>query len=295
MTQDPKNYFVYLPSTPERSRWGVEILGAGFTDFPPKKGYPPEGHPSDHSFDFKKGRTLRSFQILCITSGQGTLETASCSRQKITAGTVFLLFPGEWHTYRPDPKTGWVEHWIELDGSIPRQLINDGLWQKNRCVFAGGAATGIASAFQNIHLILQGKKGARVSEMSAAAYGLLALCADLPALDASRADVLRKVRLAEQQLSAPDARQTDLETLAKELGWGYSYFRRVFKEQTGLSPWQYCLNSRLDYARRLLSSSSHTLDRIAEMAGFSSGFHLSNAFKKSFGISPGQWRKDEGR
>ena len=70
MTQDPKNYFVYLPSTPERSRWGVEILGAGFTDFPPKKGYPPEGHPSDHSFDFKKGRTLRSFQILCITSGQ---------------------------------------------------------------------------------------------------------------------------------------------------------------------------------------------------------------------------------
>ena len=83
----------------------------------------------------------------------------------------------------------------------------------------------------------------------------------------------------------------DLEALAEKLGVGYSYFHRIFREQTGLSPWQYLLRSRLARASRIMTSSKETLASIAEMAGFGSAFHLSSAFKKIYGVSPDIWRK----
>ena len=38
---------------------------------------------------------------------------------------MFLLFPGEWHTYTPDKETGWNEYWIGFDGKIMEN------WEKN--------------------------------------------------------------------------------------------------------------------------------------------------------------------
>ena len=291
MPHNPKNYFRYIPETPESTRWGVEVRGCGFAKISAHSEYPPAGHPSDHRLDFEKGRILKSLQILCITEGNGMFKTASCRRQRLSAGAVILLLPAEWHTYRPDPSTGWTEHWIELGGSIPNRLLRDGIFQPQRCIFPEGAASGIESVFQKIHPMLDGRRDASVPELAAQAFQLLTLCAELPTLSATRANVRR----AERRLSnLPSDAPPDLPQLAKELGWGYSYFRRVFREQTGLSPWQYHLQARLSQVCRLLAMSEDTLQSIAETTGFASAFHLSTAFKKAFGESPGRWRNHSG-
>ena len=41
-----------------------------------------------------------------------------------------MLFPGVWHRYQPDPKTGWHEFWIGFDGETARN------WQKNKFISA---------------------------------------------------------------------------------------------------------------------------------------------------------------
>ncbi len=291
----PESYFVYLPRTPERARWGVEVLGAGRVSIPAREAYPPTGHPTDHAFDFEKGRTLQALQILCVTAGEGLFESVSAGCHKVSAGTVMILFPDEWHTYRPALETGWTEHWVEVDGVVPRELIGGGVLQKQSCVFPGAAVAGVEAAFQDLHALLGGARQASVPEVSAAAYRLLALCAELPLDDARRSMMVDKVRRAERALSSIGGVPPDLQALARNLGWGYSYFRRVFKEQTGLSPWQYHLQSRLGQARRWIASSDLTLDEVAERSGFASAFHLSNAFKKTFGESPGALRNNARR
>jgi AraC-like DNA-binding protein len=77
------------------------------------------------------------------------------------------------------------------------------------------------------------------------------------------------------------------------LGVSYSSFRRAFRKETGLSPWQYLMSVRLNRARRLLSSRGTKLESVAAAVGFSSAFHLSAAFKKAYGVSPGNWRKQD--
>ena len=289
MPHKQKDYFLYLPRTPERERWGVEVLGGGFARIPAKIYYPPTGHPTDHSFNYEKGRVLQSLQILCVTEGKGLLKTASNSTQRITAGSVFVLIPGEWHTYRPDPKTGWAEHWIELDGIVPRRLLADGIFSATKCVFTEGA--GIGAAFMKIHPMLDGRRHASASELAVAAMELLSACAMLSGGGTNRAKHLEKIAIAERRLSSPIDGPPDLKALARELSWGYSYFRREFKKQTGLSPWQYHLQARFSLAQRSLMTTSDTLEEIAQSTGFGSAFHLSNAFKKAFGKSPGHWRE----
>lgn len=291
MTPWNKDYFVYLSSTPERSRWGVEVLGCGFSRIPPGHSYPPPGHPAHHDFDYKKGRTLEALQILMIASGSGWLETASRGRQKIHAGSVVFLLPGEWHRYRPDPKSGWDEHWVELDGWVVRSLIDAGALTARECFFHSAAVAGIEEHFEKLHLLISGRKMDSVPQLANTAHRLLGLCAELPQAIRDQSRLSSIVRRAEDHLAAHYAEEVDLEALAQKLGVGYSNFRRVFREQTGLSPWQYLLRARLASAKRLLASTNETLAYISDAAGFGSAFHLSAAFKKAFGISPDTWRK----
>jgi transcriptional regulator GlxA family with amidase domain len=144
-----------------------------------------------------------------------------------------------------------------------------------------------------IHPMLDGRRHASASELAVAAMELLSACAMLSGGGTNRAKHLEKITIAERRLSSPIDGPPDLQALAKELSWGYSYFRREFKKQTGLSPWQYHLQARFSLAQRSLMTTNDTLEEIAQSTGFGSAFHLSNAFKKAFGKSPGHWREHQ--
>ena len=40
----------------------------------------------------------------------------------ILEGTILVLNPGEWHTYRPDETTGWECYWVGFSGSVTENL-----------------------------------------------------------------------------------------------------------------------------------------------------------------------------
>lgn len=291
MTPPKGDYFVYISTTPERARWGVEVLGCGFAKVASHQPYPAPGHPADHHFDYKKGRTLQALQILFISDGSGWIQTATRERQRVTAESVVFLLPGEWHRYRPDPKTGWREYWVELDGWVLQRLIEEEVINSRQCVFQGVEGSGIAELFQKLHGLVSDSRQYTVPELANTAHQLLGLCTELQNSGKIPSRIAGVVRRAEEHLAGPHSRDVDLEALARKLGVGYSYFRRIFREQTGLSPWQYLLRSRLARAQRIMASGEETLASIAETAGFGSAFHFSAAFKKAHGVSPDTWRK----
>jgi len=68
-------------------------------------------------------------------------------------------------------------------------------------------------------------------------------------------------------------------------------FQRIFKEATGLSPNNYLLELRIQNASKLLTESNSAIYEVSAMVGISDWFYFSKAFKKKFGVSPLNYRK----
>ncbi len=288
------DYFRYSPVSPEIARWGVGVTASGFTRVLPCDAYPPKRHPENHQFDWEHGRVLEAFQIVLVLCGSGWLETRATGKLRVTAGTAFLLFPGIWHRFRPDPETGWEESWVELQGPVVKSLLESESVSGKSLLRHKAIQAGLGQTLDSIHRLARGESAGFQPEISALAMQALAICArenpDNPLIPAVRRAVLE----AEQYLGKHHTESVSIEALATKLGVAYSHFRRAFREHTGFAPWQYVIHLRLSHARRLLASSPLKLEDVAGRVGFSSGFHFSTAFKNAYGLSPDRWRKSLG-
>lgn len=79
--------------------------------------------------------------------------------------------------------------------------------------------------------------------------------------------------------------------LADIVNMSSSHFSRVFKQQTGFSPYDYILISRLNRAKYLLQVTDMTVASIAYEIGFNSESNFIYFFTENEGISPGKFRK----
>jgi len=70
-----------------------------------------------------------------------------------------------------------------------------------------------------------------------------------------------------------------------------SQFFNQFKKQTGVTPHQYLLVKRVEYAKRLIETSSFNLNYVSDITGFSGQSAFTHAFTKCEGISPSQYKK----
>lgn len=79
--------------------------------------------------------------------------------------------------------------------------------------------------------------------------------------------------------------------LADKAHMSTSHFSRVFKQQTGFSPYDYVLISRLNKAKYLLQKTEMTVAAIAYETGFNSESNFICFFTENEGISPGKFRR----
>lgn len=82
-----------------------------------------------------------------------------------------------------------------------------------------------------------------------------------------------------------------LREVADHVHLNASYFSVLFKEKTGLTYSEYVTRSRLQAAKRLLISTPHSVNDIAEQVGYRTAKYFITLFKTREGITPSQYRK----
>lgn len=81
--------------------------------------------------------------------------------------------------------------------------------------------------------------------------------------------------------------------LAAQIHLNTYYFSRCFKKHTGISPHQYYLNLRIQYAKYLLITSFEPVSTIAEKCGFDNTSNFIRTFKRETSTTPSNFRKIE--
>ncbi len=166
MIRSKYSVFDYLIISDIDKLWGLYVTGSGNADIPPHVPYPPTKHPEGYMFDWQKGRILTEFQILYITRGKGIFESKVTGRKTVREGNVLLLFPGTWHRYMPDQQTGWKEHWVSFNGTLPLQFLENGILSPDNAVIDIGLHEEIINLYQEIIELIESEKIGRLSMMA---------------------------------------------------------------------------------------------------------------------------------
>ena len=67
------------------------------------------------------------------------------------------------------------------------------------------------------------------------------------------------------------------------------YFRKLFKEEFGVSPQKYIIDLRIQNAAGLISTGYYSLKEVAYMSGYNDYKYFSVEFKKVMGVSPSEY------
>ena len=81
-----------------------------------------------------------------------------------------------------------------------------------------------------------------------------------------------------------------LDSLASNSCLSPYYFSRLFKKETGYTPYQYITNIRINRAKTLLINSTFTIKEICFQCGFNSESNFVTSFKEHTGTTPSDFR-----
>jgi len=283
--------FDYLIVSDIDKLWGLYVTGSGSADLPPHTPYPPTKHPDGYMFHWQKGRILTEFQILYITRGKGIFESKETGRKKVAEGSVIFLFPGVWHRYMPEQNTGWKEHWVSFNGTLPATFLNNKILSPENAIIEIGLNEEIVNLYQQIMESIESEKIGYKQIIASLTYQIIAqIYAANRSKKFSGKESETAITRAKIFMADRIDKRINLKKMASELGVGYSWFRRMFRHHTGLAPAQYFLELKLNKAKDLLVSTSLSVKEISVMTGFDSQFYFSKFFKNRMGISPSKLR-----
>jgi len=73
------------------------------------------------------------------------------------------------------------------------------------------------------------------------------------------------------------------------------HFIRVFKGQTGKTPYEFLMDFKIEKARELLTAGKLTVTEVCYQCGFNNRSHFASAFKRRVGITPTSYRNTVSR
>lgn len=258
-----------LPVTPLMEQMGVTVHSAG--------------HLGSRTHRVESRRRSDGLLML-VVNGAGHVRLGSW-RDTVESGQLIYLPPGLAHGYAAHRRIGWELRWVHFAGHYALTLPGCIGFQLDRPVLSVRHCQRL-----QMHLVelLNLIKVVRGDVGLAAGRVLLDLLFDL------RADQMDSQCLIEPLYGHIESSQVNLASIASEAGYSKYHYIRLFKQQTGMTPWQYLLSLKMQRACRQLTGTGLPIGQIAAGLGFGDANYFSRAFRRIIGLSPQSYRRQEG-
>ncbi len=167
-----------------------------------------------------------------------------------------------------------------LFGDRPQVLTNDSTGRLSACAEALWRAVHLTDNPRNV-LKIQAKFLSFLDELIDGA--------------AERDAGLYPIRAGVEALCCEWDRNEHMSRYAELCGVCESYFYMLFKSWAGVSPVEYRNRIRMTNAGTLLINTDLSVGEVAGAVGFEDPFYFSRVFRRTFGVSPLQYRKGAGK
>lgn len=286
-----KDFFKYLTPSEEDKNWGLYISATGTSRVAKNIEYPLTEHPSGYYFTWANGRILPEYQILYITEGSGTLETRD-NKYSLNKGAIMIISPGKWHRYKPLKRSGWLESYIGFDGRFAKHILNSEQMKPNLPVIHCGLKEEIIDSFHKVFELTQKEKPGYQQVAAGEVIKLIGtISSHIKNKDFSGKPIEAIIETARFTIHEQLNKEINFRELAEQNNIGYSYFRKMFKKYTGISPGQYHLQQRISKAKDLIVTTDKSIKEIAWETGFESIYYFSRVFKDKLERTPTEYRK----
>ena len=281
--------FHYLIANKADEEYGCTVSVVGSQTISPDEDYPSKEHPQGYLFDPERGRILQEYQLLYIVKGRGEFANQTTSYD-IVKGTLVLLRPGVWHSYKPSKNEGWTEYFIGFSGEMADKAIEK-LFAEDEQIFNVGLKQEMVDLYQRAIEVAAEDRPSAQQLLCGIVMHLLGNLSYIAhsAITADRMDQIIEQAKAIMQEKA--SQNIDLDMLAEQLNVSYSWFRKVFREYTGYPPAKYFMLVKLRRAQYLLVNTQESIKEIAFSLGFKSPEHFYTTFKRVMGSTPSIYRK----
>ncbi|MBM6864677.1 helix-turn-helix transcriptional regulator [Bacteroides caecigallinarum] len=291
-TSDIKN-IKYLISSRHDKDWGITVNTVGcetieknYEKYPPRK-----EHPVQFFFTPSKGRKLESYQLLYIVKGKGTFFTSPEESMEIKEGDMIILRPQQWHSYMPDKKTGWKEMWIGFEGTNMDSRFKNNFFNKKQTIYRIGVQDNIVSLYDQAIKVANEEKAGCQQFLAGIANLILGMTMYYDynrCFDTAKKEQIDKAKIIIRENLLKEITPEDV---ASRINMSYSWFRKLFKEYTGVSPAHYIQELKIKEAKHILSESDINIKEVSFYLGFDDIAYFSKVFKKYTGLTPIEYKK----
>ena len=224
---------------------------------------------------------LESFLLFFIREGELLFEYQGRSFIARKKDIVFLdcMRP---HRYQALKNTSF--YWFHFDGSASRAYFNH--FFENRGIHFRNIR-GMEEQFVLIHdMMRSGCPDEGV--MSVHLHQIMALLFSSVGNNGTPSDIVARARVF---MDAHYMEKLTAEQIAEASRVSSSHLFRVFRKETGLTPYGYLMNVRMEHAMQMLLNTSYTVEEIAEHCSFCSSANFIRAFRQNTGVTPYNYRK----
>ena len=232
-------------------------------------------------------RSSDFFVIEYVVSGRGTVIEDGVSSEAV-AGDVYFLRAGHAQHYYPDKADPWVKIWMNFGGELVR-TVTESYSLDRRTVYR---APELRPLFDEMIAISRSERTeAEVCEELMVIF--MRICSSLYEA-ANEADTPSGgvASLLKERIDSLREYDITLDELVKPLYCTKSHAIREFRRVFGITPYEYLLTRRFLAAKAMLKSTAMSISEIAERLSFYDVHHFSDCFKKRFGTTPTEYRRE---
>lgn len=241
----------------------------------------------DHNYRVKRDK-FDSYLLMYIAAGEGFL-TINDKTQPIKANDILLINCYKPHIYEA---SSFLETlWTHFDGNVSSDyfsLINEragSIIRSKNSTLIQDYLLSMIEDFKKNRMINEAILSCNIQRMLAE---LLMLSMENSPENSTNSNCIDK---SIDYIKNNYKNKISLEDISTCVCMSPFHFSRVFKRETGYSPYEYVTMLRINHAKTLLKTTNLLVKEIAFECGFNSETCFIIAFKKHAGIAPSEFRK----